>query len=85
MIIYGKHLKNLLNNENIQKLFLQKKSYSIVVLKTYLSNHYFKDCGRDEKVNLCIFPFLFAQKCTNWYRVSQFTRLADDVSLFSYV
>jgi hypothetical protein len=43
--MYIKRLKKNLNNENIQKMFLQKNSHGFVVLKTYFSNHCVQGCG----------------------------------------
>jgi hypothetical protein len=61
MTIYIKRFKKFIKNENIQKLFLQGKSIGFVVPKTFFLNHYVKNCGSAEKVNLGIFPFLGAK------------------------
>jgi hypothetical protein len=42
-------------------MFLQRKSYGFVVLKTFFLNQYAQNCGGEEKVNSGIFPFLGAK------------------------
>jgi hypothetical protein len=60
MTINIKHLKKILNHENIQKLFVQGKSNGFVVPKTYFSKCYVQKCGNEE-LNLGILPLFCAK------------------------
>jgi hypothetical protein len=61
MTIYIKRSKKILNNENIQKLFLQGKSLGFCGSKNIFFKPLVQNCGGEEKVNLGIFPLFCAK------------------------